>query len=68
MVKMAFQISIIEAPANQENRCSTLQASVCSGKLPMTFVGRVSFGKSRVRKFQFTSVWMGRRPRSHAFH
>jgi hypothetical protein len=51
MVKMAFQISMIETPGNQENRCSTLQASVCSAKLPTTFVGGVSSGKSRIGIF-----------------
>jgi hypothetical protein len=45
MVKTAFKISMIETTANQENRCSRLQASVCSAKLPATFVGRVLSGK-----------------------
>jgi hypothetical protein len=47
LVKMAFQISTIATAANQENRCSTLQASVSSSKSPTTFVGGVSSGESR---------------------
>ena len=46
-MKMALQISIVETAANQENRCSALQASVYSAKSPTTFVDGVSSGKSR---------------------
>ena len=47
-MKMALQISIVETAANQENRCSALQASVYSAKSPTTFVDGVSSGKSRI--------------------
>ncbi len=47
-MKMALQISIVETAANQENRCSALQASVYSAKSPTTFVDGVSSGKSRL--------------------
>jgi hypothetical protein len=47
MVKTAFQISVIEAAASQEKRCSTLQPSVSYAEWPTTFVGRGSYRKSR---------------------
>jgi hypothetical protein len=47
MAKMAFQIYTIQAALSQENRCSTLQTSVPYAKIPTTFVGGVSSGKSR---------------------
>ncbi len=50
-MKMALQISIVETAANQENRCSALQASVYSAKSPTTFVDGVSSGKSRIERF-----------------
>ncbi len=49
IMKMALQISIVETAANQENRCSALQASVYSAKSPTTFVDGVSSGKSRIK-------------------
>jgi hypothetical protein len=55
LAKMAFQISMIETPANQENRCSTLQAPVRSAKLPTRFVGGVSSGKSRLKDIGLSS-------------
>jgi hypothetical protein len=52
VVKMAFQISMIQTAANEENRCSTLQAPVRPAKLLTTFVGGVSSGKSRFMQQQ----------------
>jgi tetratricopeptide (TPR) repeat protein len=43
----ADQINAMTVATKQEYYCSTLQTSVDYRKLPTTFVGRVSYGKSR---------------------
>jgi hypothetical protein len=55
------QISEIATVGNQENLCFRLQASVCCTKLPKTFVGGVSSGKSRIK---LHIVFAGRRTRT----
>ena len=48
MKTKAVQIFGIAKVTSQENGCSTLQASVSYAKWPTTFVGGVSYGKSRI--------------------
>ena len=50
MTTKAVKISVITTVARQENTCSTLLTSVCYTKWPATFVGGVSYGKSRFNK------------------
>ncbi|HEY8749964.1 MAG TPA: hypothetical protein VIM11_18415, partial [Tepidisphaeraceae bacterium] len=50
MAKMAFQIPTIETVTTSEIRGFRHGASVPSQKLPATFVGGVSFGKSLPRR------------------
>jgi len=62
MKTKAVQIFGIATVTSQENGCSTLQASVSYAKLPATFGGGVSSGKSRSNALSCAEVEWGYEP------